>query len=93
MRGPRAVSRSEFVGVQGVLVAFALILELVAQQGLLRAHGGETDLVVVLVPVLPQSMETVLLSVGLGGADAPDDARRDGQGGHNGRWKKKTDAR
>lgn len=43
----------DFVGVERVLFALAVILELVAQQRFLRAHGGEVDLVVVVVAVLP----------------------------------------
>lgn len=75
------------VGVQRVLVALALVLELVCEQRLLGAHGGEPDLVVVIVPVLPQPVEAVLLVARLGRAHAPDDARRHHQRRHGGRCK------
>ena len=76
---------SELVGVQRLLVALALVLELVAQQGLLGAHGGQADLVLVVVAVLTQSVEAVLLLVGLGRTHAPDDAGGHHQGRHRGR--------
>lgn len=75
------------VGVQRVLVALALVLELVCEQRLLGAHGGEPDLVVVIVPVLPQPVEAVLLVARLGRAHAPDDACRHHQSRHGGRCK------
>lgn len=83
-----SLSSLNLVGVQRVLVALALVLELVRQQRLLGAHGGEPDLVVVLVAVLPQPVEAVLLVAGLGRAHAPDDARRHHQGCHDGRCRR-----
>lgn len=77
-----------FICVQGVFVAFALVLELVAQQGLLGAHGREPDLVFVVVTVLAQTVEAVLLSVGLGRAYAEDDAPSDGQSSHSCSWRR-----
>ena len=68
-----------------VFITLAFVLELVGEQGLLGAHGGEVDLVLVVVTVLTQAVEAVLLPVGLGRADAPDDAGRHHQGGHGGR--------
>ena len=83
--GAVAAGGSELVGVQRLLVALALVLELVAQQGLLGAHGGEADLVLVVVPVLTEPVEAVLLLAGLGRAHTPDDAGGDHQGRHRGR--------
>lgn len=81
---------SDLVGVQRLLVALALVLELVGEQRLLGAHGGESDLVLVVVPVLPQAVEAVLLAVGLGGAHAPDDAGGHHQRRHGGGWRGET---
>lgn len=75
---------SDFVGVQCLLVALALVLKLVGKQRLLGAHGGEPDLVVVIVSVLSQAVEAVLLTIRLGCAHAPDDAGRHHQRGHGG---------
>ena len=84
-QGVRAVAgASELVGVQRLLVALALVLELVAQQGLFGAHGGQADLVLVVIPVLPQPVEAVLLLVGLGRTHTPDDAGGQHQGRHRG---------
>ena len=80
---------SEFVGVgvERVLIAFALILELVGEQGLLGAHGGKANLVLVIVTVLPQPVETILLLVGFSRAHTPDDTGCHHQGRHGGRCK------
>lgn len=77
----------DFVGIQRLLIAFTLVLELVGEQRLLGAHGGKPDLVVVIVSVLPETVEAVLLIAGLGCAHAPDDARRHHQRRHGGRCK------
>ena len=76
---------SDFVGVQRLLVTFALVLKLIGEQGLLGAHGREPDLVVVVVSVLSQTVEAVLLTVGLGRTHTPDDARGHHQCCHGGR--------
>lgn len=67
---------SDFVGIQRLLVAFTLVLKLVGKQWLLGAHRGEPDLILIIISVLPQTVEAIFLTVGLGCADTPDDARR-----------------
>lgn len=74
----------DFVCIQRVLLTLALVLKLVGEQRLLGSHGVEPDLVVVLVAVLPQTVEAVLLIVRLGRAHAPDDERRHHERCHGG---------
>lgn len=75
-RGGEAVQRGlDFVCIQRLLVTFALVLKLVGKQRLLGSHGVQSNLVIVLVPVLPQTVEAVFLVIRLGCADAPDDKR------------------
>lgn len=77
----------DFVCIQRILVTFALVLKLVGEQRLLGSHGVESDLVVVLVAVLPQTVEAVFLIIRLGRAHAPDDERRHHKCRHGGRCK------
>ena len=78
---------SDFVGIQCLLITFTLVLKLVGKQRLLGAHRGEPDLVFIIVTVLPQAVEAIFLTIRLGCAHAPDDARCHHQRCHGGRWK------
>lgn len=77
----------DFVCIQRVLVTFALILKLVAKQRLLGSHGVESNLIIVLVAVLPQTVEAIFLIIRLGCAHAPDYKRCHHECCHGGRCK------
>lgn len=73
-----------FAGVQCFFLSVCFILEFVAQEGFLGASGHHADFVLVVIMVLPEAVETILVSVGLDGAHTPDDTGSEHQGRHAG---------
>lgn len=84
----KLVQLLDFICIQCLLITFTLILKLMSQEQLLGAHGAESDLVVILIPVLPQAVEAIFLMSGLDCTHAPDDASGYHQSSHGGRCQK-----
>lgn len=76
-----------FVCIQRLLVTFTLILELMSEQRLLGSHGVESNLIVVLVSVLPEAVEAIFLIIRLGCTHTPDDTRCHHKCRHGCCWK------